>query len=229
MPRILTALALGTALGTAQMALAEDAPALDTLESRAGYGIGLQIGQSLEQQGLGDLDIDALAAGIKDHLTGAEAQISDAEFLAVMQELQAKAQAAEAEQAAAALAAGEAFLAENKDRDGVETTSTGLQYQVVTAGEGKSPTPEMSVTVHYTGRLLDGTVFDSSVERGTPATFPVRGVIQGWQEALQLMKPGAVWEVWIPSQNAYGTQGAGGSIGPNEVLHFTIELIEIAG
>ncbi len=210
-------------------AAAQDAPALDTNEAKAGYEIGRRIGANLQQQGLGMLDPQALALGIADFLTDAEPRVSDADFQAAMQAIQAAQAAEAAEQAEAALAAGRAFLEENKGKDGVTTTDSGLQYTVTKAGEGASPTAAQTVTVHYTGRLLDGTVFDSSVQRGQPASFPVGGVIKGWQEALQLMAPGAVWEVWIPSEIAYGARGAGGDIGPNEVLNFTIELISIDG
>ena len=125
--------------------------------------------------------------------------------------------------------AGQKFLAENGKRDGVVTTATGLQYEVLAEGSGDSPKETEQVTVHYHGTLIDGTVFDSSVERGQPATFPVNGVIPGWVEALQLMKPGAKYKLFIPSNLAYGERGAGGSIGPNATLIFEVELISIGG
>ena len=124
---------------------------------------------------------------------------------------------------------GQAFLVENGAKEGITTTESGLQYKVLVEGEGDSPTLGNSVSVHYTGRLLDGTVFDSSIERGEPAEFPVSGVIPGWTEALQLMKPGGKFEVWIPSALAYGERGAGADIGPNEVLNFEMELLAIVG
>ena len=120
-----------------------------------------------------------------------------------------------------------AFMEENSKKDGVITTASGLQYKVVKTGQGDSPTLRDTVSVHYTGRLLTGDVFDSSHKRGAPAEFPVSGVIPGWTEALQLMQPSGVLEVWIPSELAYGTRGAGGLIGPNEVLNFDMELIKI--
>lgn len=213
---------------TASVTTAQEV-ALETAEAKAGYEIGRRIAANLQGQGLGMLDLDALTLGLREAMAGAEPRITEAEFTAAMQEIQA-AQAAEASaRAEVALTEGRAFLEENKSAEGVTTTDSGLQYKVTTAGTGDSPTPDQQVTVHYTGRLLDGTVFDSSVARGQPATFPVGGVIPGWQEALQLMAPGAVWEVWIPSEIAYGPRGAGADIGPNEVLNFTIELIEING
>ena len=127
------------------------------------------------------------------------------------------------------LAANAAFLEENGAKDGITTTTTGLQYRVDEEGSGTPPTATQSVVVHYAGRLLDGTEFDSSYRRGQPATFGVTQVIPGWTEALLLMKPGAKWEVWLPSEIAYGPRGAGGAIGPHEVLNFTIELVEVQG
>lgn len=212
---------------TSTLATAQDAVALDTPQTIGGYEIGRRIAANLQQQGLDVLDVQALALGISDYLSDAEPRVTTAEFEAAMQEIQALQAAAQAAQGEAALAAGRAFLEENTSKEGVITTASGLQYIVTKAGEGASPTADQTVTVHYTGRLLDGSVFDSSVERGTPASFPVGGVIPGWQEALKLMAPGAVWEVWIPSEIAYGARGAGSDIGPNEVLNFTIELIEI--
>jgi FKBP-type peptidyl-prolyl cis-trans isomerase FklB len=231
MPRLTIALrasALALPLLAPVLAPAQDAAPLETLDQRFSYMIGLQFGQSLRQQGLGDrLDVDAFAAAIGDVLEGRDPQLSEEQMQATMQEMQAIQQAELAAAAEAAAAAGAAFLAENADAPGVETTESGLQYRVVEAGDGPSPEPSDSVTVHYEGRLLDGTVFDSSYQRGQPATFGVGQVIPGWQEALQLMSVGATYEVWIPSDMAYGPRGAGDSIGPNETLNFTIELLEI--
>jgi FKBP-type peptidyl-prolyl cis-trans isomerase FklB len=145
------------------------------------------------------------------------------------QELDAKQQAAAAEMAKVNEAAGQAFLAENGKRPEVTTTASGLQYEVLAEGAGQSPAASDQVVVHYTGKLIDGTVFDSSVERGEPATFGVTQVIPGWVEALQMMKPGAKWRVFIPSNLAYGPQGAGGVIGPNATLIFDVELLSVVG
>ena len=131
--------------------------------------------------------------------------------------------------AAKAVEEGKMFMEENAKKDGIITTESGLQYRVVTQGEGTMPTTADTVKVHYTGRLLDGTVFDSSVQRGQPATFPVTGVIKGWTEALLLMKAGTTVEVWLPPEIAYGERGAGADIGPNATLNFDIELIEVIG
>jgi FKBP-type peptidyl-prolyl cis-trans isomerase FklB len=138
-------------------------------------------------------------------------------------------QAKEAEAGAKNIKAGEAFLAENAKKDGVKTTASGLQYKVVKSGSGKTPGLNDTVKVHYHGTLIDGTVFDSSVDRGEPVTFPVNGVIPGWTEALQLMKVGDKWQLVIPAKLAYGENGAGGKIGPNSVLQFDVELLAIEG
>lgn len=209
-------------------AWAEDAVALDTMEQRFSYLIGLQLANGMMEQGIDkDLDIAAFSQALKDTFAGTEPRLSQEQIQETVQAMQAKAMQEEAEKGAAALAAGQAFLAENKTKDGVETTESGLQYSVTEAGSGAKPAASDTVKVHYEGRLLDGTVFDSSYNRGEPATFGVSQVIAGWQEALQMMPAGAKWEVWIPSDLAYGPTGAGGAIGPNEVLNFTIELIEI--
>ena len=143
--------------------------------------------------------------------------------------IQAYAERIQAEAAVKKAAETAAFMTENAAREEVTVTESGLQYQVLAEGEGASPTLGDTVKVHYTGRLLDGTVFDSSVQRGEPATFPVSGVIAGWTEALQLMKPGTKFQVWIPSDLAYGERGTGRDIGPNETLTFEMELLEILG
>lgn len=143
--------------------------------------------------------------------------------------MEAKQQEAAQEMAKVNQAAGEAFLAENGKRPEVTTTASGLQYEVLAEGNGDMPTAGDQVTVHYTGKLIDGTVFDSSVERGQPATFGVTQVIPGWVEALQKMKVGSKWRLFIPSNIAYGPQGAGGVIGPNATLIFDVELLQIVG
>jgi len=240
---LLTALAL--ALPAMALAQTRDAPAaesaapaaesgptarsgLESVEARYSYGLGIQIGQTLRQNGIDrGLDADAFALGIRDVLTGTEPRLSLSEIQAAIETVQ-QALADEARQrAAAAKSAGEAFLSGNTANEGVVATESGLQYRVMTEGQGDGPTADDTVQVHYEGKLLDGSIFDSSYARGEPISFPVGGVIQGWQEVLQLMRPGAVFEVWIPSELAYGEQGAGNDIGPNEVLHFKIELIEI--
>lgn len=226
------ALALPLTLVSASLSWAQDSE-----ETEASYAIGILMGtgmlnqlSSLAEMGV---DNDQVLAGITAAFGAAESTMTAEEAEAKVQAFMLKAQEAEAaaaaEAAAGKLADNAAFLEENGAKEGVITTESGLQYKVVAEGEGESPTPSDQVTVHYEGRLLDGTVFDSSIARGQPATFPVGGVIPGWIEALQLMKPGAKFELWIPSKLGYGPQGAGGAIGPNEVLNFDVELIEIAG
>lgn len=227
MHRFTSVFAISAALTTS--AFAQDVSPLETDKARASYGLGLQIGQQLAERITTDLDTAAFTLAIRDVLDGAEPRLSEEELEAAFAALRAEIDAAREARAQAKLEAGRAFLAENGKKDGVTTTESGLQYSITKSGSGDSPTPGQSVTVHYEGRLLNGSVFDSSIARGEPVTFPVGGVIRGWQEALQLMTPGATWEVWIPSELAYGPQGAGGSIGPNETLNFTIELISIDG
>ena len=210
------------------LAPAQDAPPLETLEQRFSYMVGLQLGARMMEQGIGqNLDVDAFAQALRDTFAGQEPRLTMEEMQATVQEMQAAQQSQQDAAGAEAMAAGEAFLLENAEKEGVQTTASGLQYKVIEAGEGGKPSASDSVRVHYEGRLLDGTVFDSSFQRGEPAVFGVGQVIPGWQEALQLMSAGAKYEVWIPSDLAYGPQGAGGNIGPNETLNFTIELIEI--
>jgi len=203
---------------------------LDTPMSRISYTIGVNIGQDFKTQKM-EVDADILLMGMKDSLAGKELRLTDEEMVSEIQtfqqEMQAK-MAAEMEGVAAKnLADGEAFLAENAKQEGVEVTESGLQYKVLEPGEGDSPEAADVATVHYRGTLIDGTQFDSSYDRGQPATFPVGGVIAGWTEALQLMKPGAKWQLTIPAELAYGERGAGQDIGPNATLLFDVELISV--
>ena len=207
---------------------AEESKPITTNAEKFSYGIGLQIGRQLLKQGLSSVDSRVIAMAIEDVLEGNDLRVS-------MEEMQVAATAYQnelkAEKFAAAdrnIAAGEQFLKENSSREGVTVLDSGLQYRIVTPGTGDSPTATDTVVVHYRGRLLDGSEFDSSYSRGQPAELGVGQVIPGWQQALQLMPAGSKWEVWIPASLAYGAQGAG-SIGPNETLHFDIELIEIKG
>jgi len=203
---------------------------LDTPKSRISYTIGVNIGQDFKGQQM-DVDADVLLMGLKDSMAGKELKLTDEEMMAEIQNLQKEMQAkmvAEMEAATAKnQAEGEAFLAENAKKEGVVVTESGLQYKVIEEGEGNSPGPADVATVHYRGTLVDGTQFDSSYDRGQPATFPVGGVIAGWTEALQLMKPGAKWQLVIPSELAYGERGAGQDIGPNATLLFDVELISV--
>jgi len=203
---------------------------LDNQTNKASYSIGIQFGSQMSQ--IKDMiNKDAVIKGFNDSLAGNEPQLTKEEMQTTMQAFQKtmmEAQKAkQAELAVAGKAEGEKFLAENKAKEGVKTTESGLQYMVVTEGTGATPKATDTVVTHYTGTTIDGKVFDSSVKRNAPATFPVNGVIKGWTEALQLMKVGAKWKLFIPSELAYGERGAGANIGPNQVLIFEIELLEI--
>ncbi len=198
---------------------------------RISYALGLSMGQNFRASGIQKIDINDFKDGVAAVFEGTEPKMTYAE---AKEEIRKFFEALEAEQKAAAAkmgevnaAAGKQFLEENGKRVEVKTTASGLQYEVLKEGEGVQPTASDSVTVHYTGKLIDGTVFDSSVERGTPATFGVTQVIPGWVEALQLMKEGAKWRLFIPSQLAYGPNGAGNIIGPNSTLIFDVELIKV--
>jgi FKBP-type peptidyl-prolyl cis-trans isomerase FklB len=203
---------------------------LDTPQSRISYTIGVNIGQDFKNQKL-DIDPDVLLLGLKDTLQGKELKLTEEEMVSEIQGFQKSMQeklAAEMDaQATTNKAEGEAFLAENAKKEGVVVTESGLQYKVIEAGEGAAPGPNDVATVNYRGSLIDGTQFDSSYDRGQPATFPVGGVIAGWSEALQLMKPGAKFQLAIPSELAYGEKGAGQAIGPNATLLFDVELISV--
>lgn len=202
---------------------------LTSLEARVSYSLAYNHIEQLQQGGV-ELDQQAFMAGAEDALGGGTRAVSEQEMQAAFQEYQAILQEeamAEAEAAAAdALAAGEAFLAENASAEGVIVTESGLQYRIIEDAEGDVPGQNSIVRVHYTGRLLDGTIFDSSVERGEPVEFGVTQVIPGWTEALQMMPEGAKWELFLHPDLAYGPSGAGGIIGPNEVLIFEVELLE---
>jgi len=211
-------------------AVAEEQSALKSEKDKISYIIGLDIGSNLKKQGA-DIDPDTFLKGLKDGLSGNKSLLSENEIrevtTAFRQEM-AKKQAEEAKKLAEKnKKEGEAFLEENKKKEGVKTLPSGLQYKVITEGSGKSPKESDTVTVNYRGTFLDGTEFDSSYKRGEPATFPVKGVIAGWVEALPLMKEGAKWQLFIPSGLAYGETGAGGAIGPNATLIFEVELISI--
>jgi FKBP-type peptidyl-prolyl cis-trans isomerase len=197
-----------------------------TDKQKLSYIFGVQVGQGLKAEGI-ELEMDAFSTGITDMMEGNKPKIDQATAQKLVQDYQQKKQAKMAETAAKKQKQADAFLAKNAKEKGVVVTATGLQYKVLEQGKGKSPTSEDKVVAHYTGKLLDGTVFDSSVERGEPATFPVSGVIKGWQEALPMMKEGAKWQLVIPANLAYGDRGIGNIIGPNETLMFDIELVAI--
>jgi FKBP-type peptidyl-prolyl cis-trans isomerase FklB len=203
---------------------------LKTQKDKISYAIGLNIGKSLRKDSV-DVDSAIFARGVKDAITGAKALLTDEELKATLTTLQGELQARQQEELKKAgdinLKAGEAFLAENKTKQGIVTLPSGLQYKIITPGNGPKPTASDSVTCNYRGTLLDGTEFDSSYKRGQPATFPVSGVIKGWTEAVQLMPVGSKWQIFIPSDLAYGNRGAGNDIGPNATLIFEVELLSI--
>lgn len=200
------------------------------LQDRASYIIGLNLGQSLKMQEV-PVTMDLIIQGLKDGLGGTNPLLTQEEIQAAMQEFQTQLMTAQQEKMKVAgeanMKSSQAFLDENKKKATVKTTASGLQYEVLTEGSGESPKPTDQVTVHYRGTLPDGKVFDSSYDRGEPATFPVNGVIPGWVEALQLMKPGAKYRLVIPPALAYAERGAGGDIGPNQALVFEVELISV--
>ncbi|KKC98082.1 MULTISPECIES: FKBP-type peptidyl-prolyl cis-trans isomerase [Photobacterium] len=200
---------------------------LDTVETKASYGIGLQMGQQLAQSGLEGLNVAAIAKGIATSLTGDMPEIAVDDINDALRDLHTRAEEARQVQAKAAAAEGEAFLKDNALRPEVTVTESGLQYEVLVEGNGEIPTSDKQVRVHYHGQLTDGTVFDSSVSRGQPAEFPVTGVIAGWVEALQMMPVGSKWKLYIPQNLAYGERGAGAAIPPFAALVFEVELLDI--
>jgi FKBP-type peptidyl-prolyl cis-trans isomerase FklB len=197
-----------------------------TLQEKISYIIGRDMATNLKKQGI-EIEAESFVKGLKEVIAGQPSSLSQQDIQMAMMALQQEMQQKQGAQGSENQQAGEEFLAENKNKEGVKTLSSGLQYQVLQEGTGKSPSASDKVTTHYHGTLIDGTVFDSSYERGQPATFPVNGVIAGWTEALQLMKEGAKWRLFIPSNLAYGSQGAGDVIGPNTALIFDVELISV--
>lgn len=207
-------------------ALITNAAEIKTEQQQLSYIYGVQFGQNLKNDGF-ILDMDAFKAGFDDIINDNPPQIDQATAQRVIQSYQQQKQILLAEKAASKQKESEAFLADNAKEEGVKTSVSGLQYKVLKEGTGKSPTAQDKVVAHYTGKLLDGTVFDSSHERGEPATFPVSGVIKGWQEVLPMMKEGGHWQIVVPANLAYGDRGIGNVIGPNETLLFDIELISV--
>jgi FKBP-type peptidyl-prolyl cis-trans isomerase len=213
----------GTTQGNAELT--------NTVDS-VSYSLGYQNGNFLANRGMEDINPQAMMAGLRDALQEEDSRLTDAEMMAVVQKYQVTAQQKQQEQqlkdAKENQEKGEAFLAENKNKEGVKVTESGLQYKVLKEGTGESPGATDTVTVHYEGTLIDGTVFDSSYELGKPATFPLDQVIAGWTEGVQLMKEGATYKFFIPADLAYGMNPRpGGPIGPNETLIFKVELLEV--
>lgn len=219
-------LAMAGISGAQDQSTAPAAPKVDPVS----YIIGNNIGNNFKQEGL-EIDLDSLLAGMKDALAGAPSKYSDAQIREIMvkfqQEMQEKQEAKAAELAKKNAEEGKAFLEKNGKRDGVVTTASGLQYEVLKPGNGPKPSASDTVKVHYHGTLIDGTVFDSSVERDEPVEFPLDRVIKGWTEGVQLMPVGSKYKFYIPSALAYGERGTQGPIGPNATLIFEVELLEI--
>ncbi len=228
--RLLAVAAVCIALALSGTVRAAEAPTLKEGKEKLGYSIGMDIGSTLKRQGV-ELDVDSLTKGLKDSYTGGKTLLTEEESRTEIQEFQKKMMEKQAEamrlQAEKNKAEGEKFLAENGKKEGVKTLPSGLQYKVITPGTGKTPKATDTVTTHYRGTLIDGTEFDSSYKRGEPVSFPVSGVIPGWTEALQLMKEGAKWQLFLPSSLAYGERGVGRDIGPNATLIFDVELISV--
>jgi FKBP-type peptidyl-prolyl cis-trans isomerase FklB len=223
-------IALSSALimGVAGQAISAD---MKSTKQKTSYAIGVNMSNNLKSLGP-EIDIDALVEGLANGMKGGKLKMSDEEMqktlMAFQEKITKKRTMAQDKAKSGNLEAGKKFLAENKKKKGVVTTKSGLQYKVIKSGKGgKSPTATETVTTHYRGTLIDGTEFDSSYARKKPTSFPVNGVIKGWTEALQLMKPGDKWKLFIPADLAYGDRGAGAKIGPGSTLIFDIELIKI--
>jgi len=220
---------LGVALFTLSAA-AQDASELKTPKDKFSYALGMQIGSNLRKQAV-DVDPAILDKGLADAFSGAKTLLSEEEMRAVVanatEEYRKKQAEMRAEKAQAGLKEGETFLAANKSKEGVTALPSGLQYKILKAGTGAKPGPDDTVVCNYRGTFLDGTEFDSSSKHNGPATFPVKGVIKGWTEALQLMPVGSKWQLFVPAQLAYGERGAGESIPPNSTLIFEVELLSI--
>ena len=203
---------------------------LKTIEEKASYSIGVELAQNLQNQGI-DLHTSSFLLGLEDTLAQRNLKLTADEMAQALEQFRAtleQQQQAKFEQLAKENAtAGAAFLNANKTKSGIKVTDSGLQYRIIQAGSGESPKENDIVVAHYRGTLIDGTEFDSSHNRGAPIEFELSHVIQGWQEAIKLMKPGAKWEIFVPSELGYGARGAGNVIGPNETLIFEIELIGV--
>ncbi len=222
------ALIIAMSLALSSTAFAAD-KALKTIEQKASYTLASDLAKNFKEQGL-KIDINAFTMGLEDALKGRPSKLSDEEMMQAITEV--KKQMIETQkvqrekQAQANIAEGKAYMAENAKKAGVKTLNNGIQYQVIKSGKGDSPTEDDVIFAHYEGKFIDGKVFDSSYDRGTPLKFNMTNVIKGWGEVLKIMKPGDKWEVTIPENLAYGEKGAGDRIGPNKTLIFTIELIQ---
>lgn len=221
---------LASGLALSSTVYATDASSLDTETDKLSYSIGADLGKNFKGQGI-EINPQAMAKGVEDSMSGKALLLNDEQMKEVLNNFQrnlmAKRQADFSKKAEANKAKGEAFLAENKRKEGITTLPSGLQYKIIEQGKGVKPSKEDTVTVEYTGHLIDGQVFDSTEKAGKPAVFKVSQVIPGWTEALQLMPKGSTWEIFVPSSLAYGTRSLGGPIGPNETLIFKIRLLDV--
>lgn len=200
---------------------------IETIEQRVSYGVGRQLGDQLRNNPFKEFDVSAVQAGLADAIANAASQVSDEDLNEAFGIVSQKMQELEQAEAKVKSAEGEAFLVENAKRDEVTTTESGLQYEVLATGEGEKPTAASTVRTHYHGTFINGDIFDSSVDRGQPAEFPVGGVIAGWTEALQLMTEGSKWRLYVPYNLAYGERGSQGAIPPYATLVFEVELLTI--
>lgn len=219
-------LAIAAVVLFAGMGQVQAVEGLDTDQKRLSYFLGLQVAQQIKGDGVA-LDEAAFLMGFRDMNSGSGSKLSQEEIQGTLTRMQQQRMDDAKKQSSVNKSEGTQFLAANAKKPGVKQTVSGLQYKVISAGKGKSPKATDTVEVHYRGTLINGTEFDSSYKRGQPATFPVNGVIQGWQEALPMMKEGAKWQIYVPANLAYGERGAGAMIGPESTLIFDIELLKI--
>jgi FKBP-type peptidyl-prolyl cis-trans isomerase FklB len=230
MKRLVVVVAAAALVSGGVVMAQEKKPDLTDQKHKVSYALGMSIGLNMKRQGI-EVDPATLARGLADAYAGGETLLTDKEaqetLMAFQHEMQAKQQEKAKSEAADNEKKGQAFLEENKKKDGVKTLPDGLQYKVLKEGTGKQPTAESTVKVNYKGTLIDGTEFDSSYKRGQPAEFAVNGVIKGWTEALQLMKEGAKWQLYVPASLAYGDRGAGNVIPPGSTLIFDVELLQV--
>lgn len=228
--KVFAVMTMGAVLAACDGAKESDKLVLDSEMQKVSYSFGVDLGKRIGENM--DLDVAAFSAGVSAGIDGGETALTEEEMMATLQGYQqkkmAEMQAEAGKQAEKNKAESEAFLAENAAKEGVVALESGLQYKVLEAGDGAKPSAADVVEVHYRGTLIDGTEFDSSYARGESITFPVNGVIEGWTEALQLMPVGSKWELYIPSDLAYGPGGTQGAIGPNQALVFEVELLGIA-